>query len=143
MGLDRGVRYAGYTPWHGVTAAGVGVHDEAGETWGCGRIFGVVPLSDERVYWFAAESTAAGQHPEDEPKQDEHRAVRERFGDWHVPIQSYQTAAGKRWQHQIWVPVDPEQSALGIHTDAWVEGLHLVDSTIAGYKRIIRNHLRL
>ena len=28
-------------------------------------------------------------------------------------IQSYQTAAGKRWRYQIWVPVDPEQPDLG------------------------------
>lgn len=37
LGLDRGVRYAGYTAWRGVTAAGVDVHGEAGETWGRGR----------------------------------------------------------------------------------------------------------
>lgn len=28
-------------------------------------------------------------------------------------IQSYPTAAGKRWRYQIWVPVDPEQPDLG------------------------------
>lgn len=97
-------------------------------------------------------------------------------------IQSYQTAAGKKWRYQIWVPIDPEQSDLGekkfsrggfataadadaalqdalkkrdeqekfggkvptlsAYADAWVEGLHLADSTIAGYKKLIRNHLR-
>ena len=97
-------------------------------------------------------------------------------------IQSYQTAAGKRWRYQIWVPIDPEQPdlgdkkfsrggfataadadatlqdalkqrdqqekfggkvpTLGAYADAWVEGLKLADSTIAGYKKIIRNHLR-
>ena len=31
---------------------------------------------------------------------------------------------------------------LGAYADAWVEGLKLADSTIAGYKKIIRNHLR-
>ncbi|MFV0405255.1 MAG: tyrosine-type recombinase/integrase [Propioniciclava sp.] len=35
-----------------------------------------------------------------------------------------------------------EGSTLGVYADAWVEGLHLGDSTIAGYKTIIRNHLR-
>ncbi|MFT4122278.1 MAG: FAD-dependent monooxygenase [Microbacteriaceae bacterium] len=81
LGLDRGVRYAGYTAWRGVTAAGVDVHGEAGETWGRGRIFGIVPLPDDRVYWFATESTTAGQRAE-----DERQAVRERFGHWHPPI---------------------------------------------------------
>ncbi|WP_279070840.1 tyrosine-type recombinase/integrase [Microbacterium lacticum] len=97
-------------------------------------------------------------------------------------IQSYQTAAGKRWRYQIWVPVDPEQPdlgekkfsrggfttaadadaalqdalkqrdqqekfggivpTLGVYADAWAESLKLADSTIAGYKKIIRNHLR-
>ncbi|PJJ55381.1 FAD-dependent monooxygenase [Compostimonas suwonensis] len=81
LGLDRGVRYAGYTAWRGVTVSGVNVHGEAGETWGRGRIFGIVPLPDERVYWFATESTAAGQHAD-----DERETVRERFGNWHPPI---------------------------------------------------------
>lgn len=81
LGLDRGVRYAGYSAWRGVTASGVDVEGEAGETWGRGRIFGIVPLPDDRVYWFATESTAAGQHAE-----DEREAVRERFGHWHPPI---------------------------------------------------------
>lgn len=31
---------------------------------------------------------------------------------------------------------------LGVYADAWVEGLKLADSTIAGYNKIIRNHLR-
>ncbi|MFT4235518.1 MAG: FAD-dependent monooxygenase [Microbacterium sp.] len=86
LGLDRGVRYAGYTAWRGVTAVGIDVHGEAGETWGRGRIFGIVPLPDDRVYWFATESAAAGQRAEDEPGGNEHSAVRERFGHWHPPI---------------------------------------------------------
>ena len=81
LGLDRGLRYAGYTAWRGVTAAGIDVQDEAGETWGRGRIFGIVPLPDQRVYWFATETTPAGQRVE-----DERAAVRERFGGWHAPI---------------------------------------------------------
>ncbi|MFT3798915.1 FAD-dependent oxidoreductase [Microbacterium sp.] len=81
LGVDRGLRYAGYTAWRGVTAAGIDVQDEAGETWGRGRVFGIVPLPDGRVYWFATESTAAGLHAE-----DEREALRERFGNWHTPI---------------------------------------------------------
>ena len=83
MGLDRGVHYAGYTAWRGVTAAGVDALGEAGETWGRGQVFGIVPLPDERVYWFATESIAAGQRAE-----DERQAVRERFEGWHPPIRA-------------------------------------------------------
>lgn len=88
LGLDRGVRYAGYTAWRGVTTSGVELHGEAGETWGRGRIFGIVPLPDDRVYWFATDSTAAGQRADDRPGHDEHSAVLERFGDWHEPIRA-------------------------------------------------------
>jgi 2-polyprenyl-6-methoxyphenol hydroxylase-like FAD-dependent oxidoreductase len=83
LGLDRGVRYAGYTVWRGVTTTGIDVRGEGGETWGRGQVFGIVPLPDERIYWFATESTAAGRHAE-----DERRAVRERFEDWHPPIRA-------------------------------------------------------
>ncbi|RGE20348.1 FAD-dependent monooxygenase [Leucobacter sp. wl10] len=81
LGLDRGVRYSGCTAWRGVTGSGVDLRGEVGETWGRGRIFGIVPLPDDRVYWFATESTAAAQHAD-----DERTAVRERFGNWHEPI---------------------------------------------------------
>lgn len=77
LGLDRGVRYAGYTAWRGVTPSAVDVHGEAGETWGRGHIFGLVPLPDDRIYWFATESTGPGQTSE-----DERQAVLERFGHW-------------------------------------------------------------
>lgn len=67
----------------GVTSAGVDVQGKAGETWGRGQLFGIVPLPDERVYWFSTESTAAGQRAE-----DERQTVRERFEVWHPPIQA-------------------------------------------------------
>lgn len=104
LGLDRGVRYAGYTAWRGVTGSDVDVGGEAGETWGRGCIFGIVPLPDERVYWFATESTAAGQHADDEPGQNEHSAVRERFGHWHPPILACidATPSGAVLRHDIY-----------------------------------------
>ncbi|MFC6233892.1 FAD-dependent monooxygenase, partial [Leucobacter soli] len=83
LGLDRGVRYAGCTAWRGVTSAGLDLRREAGETWGRGKIFGIVPLPDARVYWFATESTDAGRRAD-----DEREALRARFGDWHAPIVS-------------------------------------------------------
>ncbi|MGD9430808.1 FAD-dependent monooxygenase [Arthrobacter russicus] len=99
LGLDRGVRYAGYTAWRGITGSGVDVHGEAGETWGRGRIFGIVPLPDERIYWFATESTAAGQHAD-----DEREAMQERFGDWHSPILTCidSTPTGAVLRHDIY-----------------------------------------
>ena len=50
---DPGVRYAGYTAWRGVTQRPVDLLGAAGETWGRGLRFGIAPLQDGRVYWFA------------------------------------------------------------------------------------------
>lgn len=78
---DPGVRYAGYTAWRGVTEGPVDLAGAAGETWGRGLRFGVVPLRDGRVYWFAVASVPAGlQLP------DEHAEVRRLFGGWHHPV---------------------------------------------------------
>lgn len=80
-GLDRGVRYAGYTAWRGVTASRGHLADEAGESWGRGARFGIVPLPDERVYWFATLSAPAGAD-----LGDDRDALREVFRSWHRPI---------------------------------------------------------
>lgn len=81
LGLDTGLRYAGYTAWRGVTTTPVDVSDGAGETWGRGRRFGIVPLPDGRVYWFATDTLPAGS-----TFPDEHQAVLDRFATWHHPI---------------------------------------------------------
>jgi 2-polyprenyl-6-methoxyphenol hydroxylase-like FAD-dependent oxidoreductase len=54
-------RYAGYTCWRGVTdnlPPGFNA-DETSETWGQGTRFGVVPLTKDRVYWFACVNASA------------------------------------------------------------------------------------
>lgn len=80
LGLDRGVHYAGFTAWRGVTSSPVAV-DAAGETWGAGSLFGSVPLPGGCVYWFATQRCPAGRAAE-----YEHAAVSERFASWHAPI---------------------------------------------------------
>ncbi|WP_120003587.1 FAD-dependent monooxygenase [Nesterenkonia muleiensis] len=81
LGLDTGLRYAGYTAWRGVTSRPVDIQGEAGETWGRGQLFGIVPLPDGRVYWFGTLSTSAGA-----AFSDEHEAVQRQFAGWHDPI---------------------------------------------------------
>ncbi|GAA1436848.1 FAD-dependent monooxygenase [Microlunatus lacustris] len=78
---DPGLRYAGYTAWRGVTADPVDLDGGAGETWGRGLRFGVAPLGDGRVYWFAVASVPAGGRT-----PDEHAEVRRLFGRWHAPV---------------------------------------------------------
>lgn len=49
------LRYSGYTCWRGITdrlPAGHG-REEASEFWGTGKRFGLVPVSGNKVYWFA------------------------------------------------------------------------------------------
>lgn len=81
-GLDRGLRYAGYTAWRGVTTSTGHLSDEAGETWGRGARFGIVPLPDDRVYWFATSQTPPGGSD-----TDVSGALHRRYGSWHSPIQ--------------------------------------------------------
>lgn len=50
-----------------------------------------------------------------------------------------QDALRQRDQHEKFGGKVP---TLGVYADAWTEGWKLADSTIAGYKKIIRNHLR-
>ncbi|MET1003946.1 MAG: FAD-dependent monooxygenase [Propionibacteriaceae bacterium] len=81
-----GPRYAGYTSWRGVTSGPVDVGGVAGETWGPGERFGILPLRDGRVYWFAVANLPAGTRVE------AHAEVRRRFGSWHPPIPALLTA---------------------------------------------------
>jgi 2-polyprenyl-6-methoxyphenol hydroxylase-like FAD-dependent oxidoreductase len=75
---DGPPRYAGYTSWRGL--AGYDGPLEAGEAWGCGERFGLVPLGRGRVYWFAVANA-----PEGGPSVP-HAQLRARFGGWHEPI---------------------------------------------------------
>jgi 2-polyprenyl-6-methoxyphenol hydroxylase-like FAD-dependent oxidoreductase len=76
-----GLRYAGYTSWRAVTAEPVADIGLGGETWGRGLRFGVLPLRDGRVYWFAVANAPAGA-----ASPDPHAEVVARFGGWHDPI---------------------------------------------------------
>lgn len=78
---DPGIAYSGYSAWRGITDMPVDLHGEAGETWGVKKRFGVAPLKDGRVYWFAVLSIDRAH------QFDDHRAALiEHFGTWHEPI---------------------------------------------------------
>lgn len=77
------LRYAGYSAWRGITAEPVDLRGEAGETWGHGERFGIAPLADGRIYWFAVASMPAGTS-----FKDEYAEVKRRFAHWHAPIDS-------------------------------------------------------
>jgi 2-polyprenyl-6-methoxyphenol hydroxylase-like FAD-dependent oxidoreductase len=74
--------FVGVTAWRGITP--VREHDlTVGISWDRGAEFGIVPLADRRVYWFAALNAPPG-----EPRGDEKARVRARFGHWHDPIRA-------------------------------------------------------
>ncbi len=76
----QGLRYAGFTTWRLITGASTGQVPMA-ESWGRGTVFGVMPLSDGRVYCYAAAPAAPGARAGDELPE----LVR-LFGTWHEPI---------------------------------------------------------
>ena len=80
-------RSAGCTAWRSVVRYEGSA--DAGETWGHGSVFGRVPMSGRRVYWFATENLPPG-----EPRgADEKSRLLARFRGWHRPIESLIAAA--------------------------------------------------
>jgi 2-polyprenyl-6-methoxyphenol hydroxylase-like FAD-dependent oxidoreductase len=79
---DHPPRYAGYTAWRAVIPF---ESDKLsiGETWGADRRFGQVPLTKERVYWFAAHNEKQGSTAE----EGEKKRLLHLFSDWHSPIE--------------------------------------------------------
>jgi 2-polyprenyl-6-methoxyphenol hydroxylase-like FAD-dependent oxidoreductase len=75
-----GLRYAGFTAWRLLVGPLAG-RFPMGESWGRGTVFGVMPLSDGRVYCYAAAPAAPGAQAGDELAE-----LRRRFGRWHQPI---------------------------------------------------------
>jgi 2-polyprenyl-6-methoxyphenol hydroxylase-like FAD-dependent oxidoreductase len=75
----RAARYGGYTSWRAIAQFSdpALVPGVASESWGCGARFGIVPLSSDRVYWFAKATAPAGGSGE---------FRRDLFRDWHAPI---------------------------------------------------------
>lgn len=80
-------RYAGYTTWRWLARAPAQPFRPA-ETWGRGRLFGVMPIAGGRVYCWASLRTRAGASYPDEREQ-----LRRLFGGWHDPIPELLAAA--------------------------------------------------
>jgi 2-polyprenyl-6-methoxyphenol hydroxylase-like FAD-dependent oxidoreductase len=75
-----GLRYSGFTTWRLLTGPGTGQIPMA-ESWGRGTVFGVMPLSDGRVYCYAAAPADPGVRVGDELAE-----LTTLFGNWHEPI---------------------------------------------------------
>lgn len=73
-------RYAGYTAWRGVTAA-PDIPVQVGEYLGQGVRFGLVPLTQERLYWFATRNAHEGEPENPAGRKQE---VLSLFANWHT-----------------------------------------------------------
>jgi 2-polyprenyl-6-methoxyphenol hydroxylase-like FAD-dependent oxidoreductase len=88
-------RYSGYTCWRGVA-----VFEErhvspgiSSETWGRGRRFGMLPIGNGRVFWYATYNCPAdGQDRAGERKS----RLSQLFGGWREPIEQLIEATDER-----------------------------------------------
>jgi 2-polyprenyl-6-methoxyphenol hydroxylase-like FAD-dependent oxidoreductase len=78
---DQRPRYTGCTAWRAVAPFDIQAV-RATESWGFGRVFGQVPMSGSRVYWYATKNGPEGEHSTCE-KDDLLRL----FRGWHAPIE--------------------------------------------------------
>ncbi|MFF0575879.1 FAD-dependent oxidoreductase [Streptosporangium saharense] len=72
-------RHAGVTAWR-VLVSGVGT-GPASETWGAGRVFGIMPLAGGLTYCYATDTVPAGGGGGDQRAE-----LLRLFGRWHSPI---------------------------------------------------------
>jgi len=84
------VRYAGYTAWRAVVDFPERRDLVLGETWGPGRRFGIVPMSDGRVYWFATKNAPPEQR---DPPGRTKETLANLFRGWHSPVEALIAAA--------------------------------------------------
>ncbi|NUW46087.1 FAD-dependent monooxygenase [Nonomuraea rhodomycinica] len=76
--------YAGYVTWRGIVPADrtpAAMSSSVTESWGRGQRFGVIPLGDGRVYWYATQSC-----PEGAGAGDTLAHLAARYASWHRPI---------------------------------------------------------
>ncbi|HEX6686010.1 MAG TPA: FAD-dependent monooxygenase [Candidatus Limnocylindrales bacterium] len=71
--------YGGATAWRGICEPLE--TSDIGISWGRGTEFGIVPLVDGRIYWYASKLAPPGRFFDDEKA-----AVLRDFGSWHEPI---------------------------------------------------------
>lgn len=79
-------RFAGFIAWRAVVPAPPRSALPAGEYWGCGQEFGIVPLSDQRIYWFATRTVPEGQEDGPPMAAEGLQTLRMLFQGWYPAI---------------------------------------------------------
>lgn len=82
---DKKVRFAGYTCWRGVVeSCPQYIERKYTETWGPKGRIGIIPLTNNRIYWYAFKNCQANDK---ELKQWKMADILFNFSDYHPPIQ--------------------------------------------------------
>jgi 2-polyprenyl-6-methoxyphenol hydroxylase-like FAD-dependent oxidoreductase len=77
--------YRGYFIWRGIASdVGGRIRGAISETWGRGQRFGILPMGQGRVCWYATRNAPAGQPDGPEGRKLE---VARLFAGWHHPVQ--------------------------------------------------------
>ncbi|GAT70751.1 monooxygenase [Planomonospora sphaerica] len=93
-----GPRYSGTTSWR-VLVPAEGVPGQASESWGAGRVFGIMPLAGGTTYCYATDTVpagggnGAGGNGAGRGDDGGLPELRRLFGDWHAPIPALLAAA--------------------------------------------------
>jgi 2-polyprenyl-6-methoxyphenol hydroxylase-like FAD-dependent oxidoreductase len=76
--------YRGYCIWRGIAPdTGWWVRGHISETWGAGQRFGILPMGQGRICWYATRNGPPSQPDAPEGRKAE---IQELFEDWHQPI---------------------------------------------------------
>lgn len=77
------IRYSGYTCWRGIAPNGdLGITGTS-ETWGANGRFGIVPIGNDQVYWFATKNAPAASP---QMKAFSNAELLDNFRNYHDPI---------------------------------------------------------
>lgn len=94
---DSKPRYSGYSCWRAVIENTNLSISESSETWGKNGRFGIVPLADKKLYWFACIN---GPENSDKFKNFSISSLKNHFRDFHAPIP--QILLHTKDEHLLW-----------------------------------------
>ncbi|MFJ2579127.1 FAD-dependent monooxygenase [Kitasatospora aureofaciens] len=99
-----GPRYSGFTTWRTIIDSPARRPAAVGEVWGRGRLAGIVPLTDSRVYVYGAALAPAGSRA-----ASEHAELLQLYGSWCAPVPELlrQADPAKVLRHDVWELADP------------------------------------
>jgi 2-polyprenyl-6-methoxyphenol hydroxylase-like FAD-dependent oxidoreductase len=94
-------RYAGYTCWRAVIDNSKLWLNECSETWGSKGRFGIVPLADNKIYWFACVNTVANNTA---IKNYTVPDLQKQFAGYHYPVEAILKATKN--ENLIWADIN-------------------------------------